>query len=208
METVPVEPIRVLIAEDMQLLREALVGLLLLEPDIVVVAQAADGPSAVAAAHQHRPDVALVDIAMPGSDGLDVAAVLREQLPQCRVLILTALSGPGMVRKALRAGVVGFLPKDVGAAQLADAVRTVAAGGRVLPPELAMAAMEATLSPLTQRETEVLRLAATGASPAEIAAKLFITYGTARNHLTAAVAKLNARNRIDAIRIATEQGWL
>ncbi|GAA1965276.1 response regulator transcription factor [Catenulispora subtropica] len=208
METVPEEPIRVLIAEDMQLLREAIVGLLSLEPGIVVVAEAADGPSALARAQQHRPDVAVVDVAMPGSDGIDVAAVLREQLPRCRVLILTALSGPGMVRKALRAGVAGFLPKDVGATQLADAVRTVAAGGRVLPPELAVAAVEATLSPLTQRETEVLRLAATGAGPAEIATKLFITYGTARNHLTAAVAKLNARNRIDAVRIATEQGWL
>ncbi|GAA1965176.1 response regulator transcription factor [Catenulispora subtropica] len=205
---VPEDQIRVLLAEDMQLLREALVGLLSLEPDIIVVAQAADGSGALAAAEEHQPDVAVVDIAMPGSDGIEVAAVLRERLPQCRVLILTGLPGPGMVRKALSAGVVGFLPKEVGAAELADAVRTVASGGRVLPPDLAIAAMDATVSPLTQRETEVLRLAATGAGPTEIAAKLFITYGTARNYLTTAVTKLNARNRIDAVRIATEQGWL
>jgi two-component system response regulator DesR len=207
-EAVPERPIRVLIAEDMALLREALAGLLSLEPDFTVVAQAADGPAALAAAEQHRPDVAVVDIAMPGSDGIEVATVLRERLPECRVLILTALPGPGMVRKALRAGVVGFLPKDVGTAELTAALRTVAAGGRVLPPDLAMAAMEASVSPLTQRETEVLRLAATGAGAAEIAAKLFITYGTARNHLTSAVVKLLARNRVDAVRIATEQGWI
>ena len=200
--------IRVLLAEDLRILREALAGLLDLEPDVEVVATAADGAHALAAALEHRPDVAVVDVAMPDRDGIEVAGLLRERLPDCRVLILTALPGPGVVRRALAAGVAGFLPKDVAPGDLAAAVRAVAAGGRVLPPELAVAAVQASSSPLTQRETEVLRMSATGASPLEIAGALFIAYGTVRNYLASAVAKLAARNRIDAIRIAGEQGWI
>lgn len=200
--------IRVLLAEDLRILREALAGLLDLEPDVEVVATAADGAQTLAAALQHRPDVAVVDVAMPDRDGIEVAADLRELLPDCRILILTALPGPGVVRRALTAGVAGFLLKDVAPTELAAAVRTVAAGGRVLPPELAVAAVQSSPSPLTQREAEVLRMSATGASPLEIAAALFIAYGTVRNYLASAVAKLAARNRIDAIRIAGEQGWI
>jgi two-component system response regulator DesR len=202
------QEIRVLIAEDMQLLREALVGLLAHEPGLIVVAQVAAGSDVVAAALQTQPDVAVLDIAMPGLDGLQAAAALREELPACRVLILTALTGPGQLRNALQAQVAGFLPKDVGAEQLTAAIRAVAAGGRAFDSDLAMAALQSPASPLTQRETEVLRLSATGAQPVEIAEKLFITYGTARNYLTSAVAKLGARNRVDAIRIATESGWI
>jgi two-component system response regulator DesR len=192
----------------MQLLREALVGLLSYEPGMTVVAQVADGADILPEALAHRPDVAILDIALPGMDGLEAAAQLRERLPGCRVLILTALAGPGRLRRALEEKVAGFLPKDVGARQLTAAVRTVAAGGRVVDPDLALAALQTPISPLTQRETEVLRLSATGAQPAEIAERLFITYGTARNYLGSAVTKLGARNRIDAVRIATESGWI
>lgn len=192
----------------MQLLREALVGLLSYEPGMTVVAQVADGAEILPAVLAHRPHVAVVDIALPGMDGLQAAAQLREWAPACRVLILTALAGPGRLRRALEEKVAGFLPKDVGARQLTTAVRTVAAGGRVVDPELALAALQVPVSPLTQRETEVLRMSATGAQPAEIAERLFITYGTARNYLGSAVTKLGARNRIDAVRIATESGWI
>jgi two-component system response regulator DesR len=200
--------IRILIAEDMLLLREALVGLLSYEPGMRVVAQVANGTDVVPAALEHKPRVAIVDIALPGIDGLQAAGELREKVPGCKVLILTALPGPGRLRRALQEKVAGFLPKDVGAARLTAAVRTVAAGGRVVDAELALAALQAPASPLTQRETEVLRLSATGAQPGEIAARLFITYGTARNYLGSAVTKLGARNRVDAIRIATEEGWI
>lgn len=202
------ERIRILIAEDMHLLREALVGLLSTEPDMVVVAQVADGARIVPSAVEHEPDVAIIDIGLPGLDGVEAAIALRAALPACRVVILTALTAPGQLRRALQAQVAGFLPKDVRAAELTAAIRTVAAGGRVLDSGIAMAALDTPASPLTQRETEVLRLSATGAQPAEIAERLFITYGTARNYLTSAVGKLAARNRIDAIRIATEAGWI
>lgn len=208
MDPVAAGYIRILIAEDMQLLREALVGILSYETDMTVVAQVADGARIVPTAQRYAPDVAILDIGMPGIDGVEASAQLREALPGCRVLILTALTAPGVLRRAMRAQVAGFLPKDVGAAALIAAVRTVAAGGRVIDSELAAAALEAPESPLTQRETEVLRLSATGAQPAEIAERLFLTYGTARNYLTSAVAKLSARNRVDAIRIATESGWI
>lgn len=204
----PPEQIRILIAEDMHLLREALVGLLCAEPDMVVVAQVADGTRIVPSALEHEPDVAIIDIGLPGLDGVEASIELRAALPGCKVVVLTGLSAPGQLRRALRARVAGFLPKDVRAGELTAAIRTVAAGGRVLDPDLTAAALEAPVNPLTQRETEVLRLSATGAQPAEIAQRLFITYGTARNYLTSAVGKLSARNRVDAIRIATEAGWI
>jgi two-component system, NarL family, response regulator DesR len=207
-EPASVHEIRILIAEDMTLLREALVGLLSCEHDMTVVAEVADGAVIVPTALRHTPDVAIIDVGMPGLDGVEAAALLREELPTCRILILTALTAPGQLRRALQAQVAGFLPKDVSAAELTAAVRTVAAGGRVVDGDLAVAALEASASPLTQRETEVLRLSATGAQPADIAEQLFITYGTARNYLTSAVVKLSARNRVDAIRIATDSGWI
>ncbi|MER6943756.1 response regulator transcription factor [Nonomuraea sp. NPDC000554] len=200
--------IRVLIAEDMRLLREVLVEALRLEPDIEVVAQVVAGSEIVPAAERERPDVAVIDIDLPELDGVTAAARLRERLPGCRVLILTALSGPGQLRRALSAGVAGLLVKEARLAELVSAIRTVFAGGRVVDPELALAALQAPESPLTQRETEVLRLSATGAQPLEIAERLFLTYGTVRNYLTSAVAKMGARNRVDAIRIATEAGWI
>ncbi|MEV1243036.1 response regulator transcription factor [Nonomuraea sp. NPDC052129] len=200
--------IRILIAEDMHILREALVELLSLEDDITVVAGVASGLEIVSAALEHRPDVAVIDIDLPGLDGISAAAELRGRLPGCRVLILTALAKPGVLRRALGAQVAGFVQKDIRPAELAAAIRTVAAGGRVVDPALALVALEAPESPLSQRETEVLRLSASGAQPAEIAERLFLTYGTIRNYLTSAVTKLGARNRVDAIRIATESGWI
>jgi two-component system, NarL family, response regulator DesR len=200
--------IRILIAEDMKILRSALVELLGYERDIEVVAEVDSGAVIVPTALEHRPDVAVIDIDLPVLDGIDAAALLRDQLPDCRVLILTALTKPGQLRRALQARVAGFVPKDVGTAELADAIRTVAGGGRVVDPVIALAALEASQSPLTQRETEVLRLLATGAQPVEIAERLFLTYGTVRNYLASAGAKLGAKNRVDAIRIAGESGWI
>ncbi|NUW41033.1 response regulator transcription factor [Nonomuraea rhodomycinica] len=200
--------IRVLVAEDMHILREALVELLSLNDDIEVVAGVASGLEIVPAALECRPDVAVIDIDLPGRDGVAAAAELRRALPECAVLILTALTKPGVLRRALGAQVAGFVPKDIRPAELAAAIRTVAAGGRAVDPALALVALEAPESPLSQRETEVLRMSATGAQPAEIAEHLFLTYGTVRNYLTSAVTKLGARNRVDAIRIATESGWI
>ncbi|MER7500531.1 response regulator transcription factor [Nonomuraea pusilla] len=200
--------IRVLIAEDMHILREALVELLSLEDDLSVVAGVASGLEIVPAALEHRPDVAVIDIDLPDLDGIAAAAELRTALPECRVLILTALTKPGTLRRALGVQVAGFVPKDVAPAELAAAIRTVAAGGRAVDPALALVALEAPASPLSRRETEVLRMSATGAQPVEIAERMFLTYGTVRNYLTSAVAKLGAHNRVDAIRIATESGWI
>ncbi|MFC5185051.1 response regulator transcription factor [Actinomadura harenae] len=200
--------IRVLIAEDMHLLREALVELLTLEDGVEVAAQVASGTEIVPAAERHRPDVAVVDIDLPGMDGVEAAAELRDRLPECRVLILTALSRPGQLHRALAAGVAGFVPKDLRPADLVAAIRTVAAGGQAVDPALAVAALRSPPNPLTRRETEVLELVATGAEPIEIAERMFLTYGTVRNYLASVVAKLNARNRVDAVRIAREAGWL
>ncbi|HUA28817.1 MAG TPA: response regulator transcription factor [Streptosporangiaceae bacterium] len=200
--------IRVLLAEDMRILADTLAAVLNLEDDIDVVAQVSDGAAIVPAAAQVQPDVAVVDIDMPGTDGLSAAAGLRERCPQCRVLILTVLSNPGNLRKALAAGAAGFLPKETPADELADAVRTVAAGGKVICQKLAVAALEAPDNPLSPREAEALRRFSAGAGPEEIAAAMFLSYGTVRNYLAAAVTKLGARNRTDAIRIAARAGWL
>ncbi len=200
--------IRVLVAEDMRILADTLAAVLGLEEDIEVVAQVADGDAIVPAAVAHRPDVAVVDIGLPGTDGLTAAAELRERCPGCRVLILTVLGKPGNLRRALAAGVAGFLPKETPAADLADAVRRVAAGEKVIDPQLAVAALEVPGNPMSPREVEVLRRFAAGAGPAEIAAEMFLSYGTVRNYLASAVTKLGARNRVDAVRIAAEAGWL
>ncbi|HLJ69519.1 MAG TPA: response regulator transcription factor [Chloroflexota bacterium] len=200
--------IRVLLAEDQAMVRGALAALLALENDIEVVAQVSRGDDVVPAAAAHRPDVALLDIEMPGMDGLDAAAVLRRELPSCRVLILTTFGRPGFLRRAMEGGAAGFVIKDAPSDQLADAVRRVAAGERVIDPALALSALGEGSNPLTQRERDVLAEAARGASIADIARVLFLSEGTVRNYLSEAIKKLDARNRIEAARIAEEKGWL
>ena len=200
--------IRVLVAEDMRILRDTLAALLRLEDDIEVVAEVTDGDGIVPAMLARRPDVAIVDIDLPGTDGLTAAAQSRQQCPGCRVLILTALGRPGNLRRALDAQVAGFLPKDTPAGELIEAVRKVAAGQRVIDPQLALKALEFPASPLSPREAEALKRFSAGAGPADIAAAMFLSNGTVRNYLASAVTKLGASNRVDAIRIATEAGWL
>lgn len=200
--------IRILLAEDMNMVRGALVALLELEPDIEVAAEVETGDDILPSALKVRPDVAVLDIDLPGIDGITAAAALRRELPQCRVLILTSLGRPGNLRRAMDAQVSGFILKDAPPDRLAGAIRGVAAGQRVVDPQLAIAAWDAVENPLTSREVEVLRLAAGGAEAVEIAARLFLSPGTVRNYLTAIVAKLNARNRVDAIRMAQESGWV
>jgi two-component system response regulator DesR len=199
---------RILVAEDVHMIRGALVALLQLEPDLHVVATVDRGDTIVAAALASKPDVAVIDIDLPGIDGLTAAAELHEQLPSCRTLILTSLGRPGTLRRALSAQVSGFLLKDSPPDQLALAVRSVATGRRVIDPQLALTAWDSPENPLSPRELEVLRLAARGADAAEIAGCLYLSKGTVRNYLTAIVGKLGARNRIDAIRIAEDAGWL
>ncbi|GAA3017772.1 DNA-binding response regulator [Kitasatospora sp. NPDC127116] len=200
--------IRVLLAEDMSMVRGALVALLAYEEDLEVVADVERGDLVVPTALEVRPDVAVLDIDLPGLDGLRAAAELHEKLPGCRTLVLTGLVRPANLRAAFSARALGFLGKDAPAQELAAAIRKVAAGERVVDPELALAALDTRENPLTPRESEVLRLAAQGDSATEIAGRLFISTGTARNHLAAAVAKTGGRGRVDAIRIAEEMGWL
>jgi two-component system response regulator DesR len=182
--------------------------LIQLEDDLQVVAEVASGDGIVPAALEHRPDVALVDIDLPVVDGLTAAAELNRRLPQCRILVLTGLGRPGHLRRAVAAHVAGFTLKDAPSHELVAAVREVAAGGRVFDPKLAVAALESAASPLSARETEVLDRHAGGASAAEIAEDMHLSYGTVRNYLAAAVTKLGARNRVDAARIAREAGWI
>ncbi|GGZ81883.1 DNA-binding response regulator [Streptomyces echinoruber] len=200
--------IRVLLAEDMHMVRGALVALLNLEDDIEVVAEVSDGDQIVPQALACTPDVAVIDIDLPGTDGLTAAAHLRKVLPECKAMILTSLGRPGTFRRAVSAGVRAFVLKDAPPQQLAQAIRRVQRGERVVDPELAMAAWDSGDNPLTDRETEVLRLAADGAEAAEIARQLFLSVGTVRNYLTSSVVKLGARNRLDAVRIAREAGWV
>jgi two-component system, NarL family, response regulator DesR len=197
-----------MLAEDMHMVRGALVALLELEADIDVVAEVASGDDILPTALKHTPDVAVIDIDLPGIDGLTAASALHEQLPTCRTLILTSLGRPGTLRRALSARVGGFILKDAPSRELADAIRRVAAGHRVVDSNLALAAWDSAECPLTAREIDVLRLAADGAEAPEIAARLFLSTGTVRNYLSTIATKLNARNRVDAIRIATESGWL
>jgi two-component system response regulator DesR len=200
--------IRVLLAEDQAMVRGALAALLSLEEDIEIVAEVARGDEVVAAALEAQPDVALLDIEMPGLNGLDAAARLHAQLPSCRVMILTTFGRPGYLRRAMESGVVGFLVKDAPAAQLATAIRRAVAGERVVDPALAATALSEGVNPLTERERAVLSAAAHGASIADIAATLFLSEGTVRNYLSVAIQKLNAQNRVEAARIAEQQGWL
>ncbi|MEV0169384.1 response regulator transcription factor [Nonomuraea fuscirosea] len=200
--------IRVLLAEDMHMVRGALVALLQLEADIEVVAEAGAGDEIVPLALEHVPDVAVIDVELPGTDGLTATAELRRRLPRCRVLIVTSFGRPASVRRAFAAQASGFVVKDAPPEQLADAVRKVAAGERVVDPQLAVAALETAESPLKPRELEVLRRFAEGEDVEQIAGALFLSPGTVRNYLTAIVATLNARNRLHAVRIAQESGWL
>lgn len=197
-----------LLADDHVVVRSALASLLGLEPDLTVVAEVSRGDQVLPTARTHRPDVAVLDVDMPGLDGLEAAALLNAELPGTRALILTGHGKPGHLRRALAANVRGFLLKTAPPDELAAGIRAVAAGGRVLDPSLAVTAWDLADNPLTPRETDVLRLAAEGAEAPEIAERLFLSAGTVRNYLTAAVAKLNARNRTDAARIAREAGWL
>lgn len=198
----------VLVAEDVRLLREALVSLIDQEDDLEVVASVGNGKHIVPAAVRYQPDVAVIDITLPGQDGLEAAAELRGKLPECRILILTGSGQPAVLRRSARAGVEGFMLKDSKPGALIEAIRTIAAGGRVIDPELAFTAIGTVGSPMTERETMVLRLTAAGHSPREVAESMHLSYGTVRNYLASAVTKLGARNRVDAIRIATEAGWL
>jgi two-component system response regulator DesR len=200
--------IRVLLAEDMHMVRGALVALLDLEPDIEVVAQVAAGDEIVPMALAHDPDVAVIDVELPGVDGLTATAELRRRLPRCQVLIVTSFSRPGSVRRAFAARASGVQVKDAPPDRLADAIRRVAAGERVVDPALAVAALETAESPLRPRELEVLRRFADGEDVADIAGALFLSVGTVRNYLTGIVTTLNARNRLHAVRIATDAGWL
>ncbi|MEH1029939.1 response regulator transcription factor [Micromonospora profundi] len=201
-------PIRLLLADDQALVRGALAALLSLEPDLTVVAEVGRGDEVVAEARRSAPDVALLDVEMPGLDGIAATAALRAALPTCRVLVVTTFGRPGYLRRAMEAGANGFVVKDTPARQLADAVRRVHAGLRVVDPTLAAETLATGASPLTERETEVLRAARGGGAVAELARTLHLSEGTVRNHLSAAIGKTGARNRAAAVRIAEQNGWL
>ena len=200
--------IRVLIAEDQGMVRGALATLIGLEPDIEVVAQVARGDEVLAAALDVRPDVALLDIEMPGATGLDAAEELAVALPACRVLILTTFGRPGYLRRAMEGGASGFVLKDAPASELSSAIRRALRGERVVDPGLAAAALSQGESPLTPREHEVLAASRDHATVAELALALYLSPGTVRNHLSSVMQKLDARNRGEAVRVAEERGWL
>ncbi|WP_438488228.1 response regulator [Streptomyces sp. S186] len=200
--------IRLLLAEDQRMMMGALALLLDLEDDMEVVAQVPAGDQIVAAALETRPDVALLDIELPGRSGLDAAADLRDALPSCKVLIVTTFGRPGYLRRAMEAGAAGFLVKDGPVEDLAAAIRRVLAGERVIDPGLAAAALSAGPNPLTQRERDVLTAAVDGATAADIAARLSLSPATVRNYLSAAIGKTGTRNRMEAVRAARRNGWL
>ncbi|WP_456548879.1 response regulator transcription factor [Blastococcus sp. SYSU D00813] len=200
--------IRVLIAEDQSMVRGALRALLELEDDIRVVAEVGRGDEVVAAAREHAPDVALLDIEMPGCDGLEAARALAAEVPGTRAVVLTTFGRPGFLRRAMEVGAAGFLVKDAPVAELARSIRAVVAGERVIDRDLAAAALAIGATPLSGREADVLREAAGGATVAEIARRLFLSEGTVRNYLSSAIGKTGARTRVEAARVADERGWL
>ena len=204
----PAKSVRVLLAEDQGMMRGALALLLGLEPDIEVVAQVGRGDEIVDAALVSRPDVALLDIELPGRSGLDAAADLAREVPDCRVLILTTFGLPGYLRRAMEAGAAGFLVKDGPVEELAQSIRRVLTGETVIDPGLAAAALGEGPNPLTARERDALGAAADGATVADIAVKLHLSESTVRNHLSSAIGKTGTRNRIEAVREARRQGWL
>jgi two-component system response regulator DesR len=200
--------IRVLLAEDQGMVRGALAALLTLEGDIEVVAEVSRGDEVLAAAVEARPDIILLDIEMPGKNGLDVLSDLRGTLPEARTLILTTFGRPGYLRRAMENGAAGFLLKDAPSRDLAIAIRRAISGERVVDPGLAAAALSEGPSPLTDREQEVLSIARTSSTIAEIADRLYLSEGTVRNYLSTAIHKLGAQNRLEATRIAEQKGWL
>lgn len=200
--------ITVMIADDENLIRDALGSLLSLEEDIEVIAHAATGDEALAQAAKHRPDVALLDLQMPAPDGIEVARALADSLPECACVVVTSHGLPGHLKNALTVGVRGFLPKTVSSTTLAQVVRTVAAGGRYVDPELAADAIGAGDSPLTAREADVLAMADDGRPVDQIAQRVSLSPGTVRNYLSAAVTKLGVTNRHEAVRLARQRGWI
>ncbi|WP_244632450.1 response regulator transcription factor [Microbacterium sp. Se63.02b] len=200
--------IRLLIADDQALVRGALGALLDLEPDLAVIGMASDGAEALRLAEELRPDVCLMDVQMPGMDGVEATRRIREVSPETRILVVTTFARPGYLRSALDAGASGFIVKDTPAEQLAEAVRRVHSGLRVLDPALAADSLFDGANPLSDRERQVLRLAADGRSAAAIAAEVFLSAGTVRNHLSAAIGKTGAANRAQAVRIALDKGWI
>ena len=200
--------IRVLIAEDQGMVRGALKALLAMEGDIEIVAETDRADEVLGLAERTKPDVALLDIEMPGGDGITAAGQLRRELPACRTLILTTFGRPGFLRRAMESGASGFLLKDAPAHELALAIRRTMAGERVIDPGLAAAALSSGISPLSEREREVLVAGQNGASIAEIAKALFLSEGTVRNYLSSAIQKLEVNNRTEAARVAEDQGWL
>lgn len=202
------DPIRLLLVDDQALVRGAMGALLELEDDLTVVAEAADGAEAAERAAQARPDVCLMDIQMPGVDGVAATRAVREVSPSTRVLIVTTFARPGYLRRALDAGASGFIAKDTPAAQLAHAVRRVHQGLRVVDPALAEASLFEGANPLSEREQQVLRLSADGRAIAQIAAEVFLSAGTVRNHLSSAIGKTATENRAQAARIARDKGWI
>jgi two-component system, NarL family, response regulator DesR len=200
--------IRVLIAEDQAMVRGALKALLAMEDDIDIVAEADRADTVANLARQSKPDVALLDIEMPGGDGITIAGQLSKELPSCKTLILTTFGRPGFLRRAMESGAAGFMLKDAPAHELALAIRRTMAGERVIDPGLAAAALSAGVSPLSDREREVLQAGRAGAGIADIARSLFLSEGTVRNYLSSAIQKLEVSNRMEATRIAEEQGWL
>ncbi|MFJ4265681.1 response regulator [Paenarthrobacter nicotinovorans] len=200
--------IRLVIADDQALVRGALAALLGLETDIEVVAELGDGTGVVSAVLEHSADVAMLDVEMPGLDGISAAAAVRSAAPSCRVLMVTTFGRPGYLRRAMQAGASGFVVKDTPARQLAEAVRRVHNGLRVVDPSLAEESLMSGDSPLTERETEVLKAASDGGTVADIAKAAALSEGTVRNYLSAAMAKTGARTRAEAVRLAEDYGWL
>jgi two-component system, NarL family, response regulator DesR len=200
--------VRVLLAEDQAMVRGALSALLSMEGDIEIVAEASRGDQVLPAALDAFPDVALLDIEMPGGDGLSAAAQLKERLPACRVIILTTFGRAGYLKRAMESGALGFMLKDAPATELASDIRRVAGGERVVDPALAAAALSEGDNPLTGRERDVLRASADGATIGDVAARLYLSEGTVRNYLSTAIKKLGTRNRVEAARLAERKGWL
>jgi two-component system, NarL family, response regulator DesR len=200
--------VRVLLAEDQAMVRGAIAALLALEGDIEIVAEASRGNEVVDLALESGPDVALLDVEMPGGDGLDAAAALRDKLPSCRVIILTTFGRAGYLKRAMENGATGFLLKDAPSSELAKAIHKVMRGERVVDPDLAALALSAGDNPLTEREREVLAASEDGATIEDVAARLYLSEGTVRNYLSTAIKKLGTRNRIEAARLAEKRGWL
>ena len=200
--------IRVLLADDQALVRGALAAMLGLEPDIEVVAQVSSGEDVVRSARESEPDVALLDVQMPGKDGITAAAELHRELPSCRIVVCTTFGRPGYLSRAMAAGAVGFVVKDAPPEQLVDAVRRVHSGLRVVDPALAAESLATGRSPLTDRERDVLRVASSGGTIADVARTLSLSQGTVRNHLSAAIGKTGARTRAEAAKVAEDRGWL